>query len=505
MEPAKRIIVNTTAQYVKALVNICLSLYSTRLILDALNISDYGIFSVVAGTVSMLGFITNALVITTQRYISFHFGRKELSYVKKIFTNSFLLHIVFGLFLALLLICLKPWLFSGVLNIDPERIEVAGQVYIITVFMLITTIVAAPFKALFIARENIVYIAVIEVCDGILRLLMALGLAYVTIDKLQVYAFMMASIQVLNLMAYSIYAFYRFPECSLLQTKDISSQTMKQLIGFAGWTTFAAGTVAARTQGIAIIFNHFMGTVVNAAYGVAAQVNNACLFVCTSVINAMNPQIMKAEGEGDREHMLRLAGQESKYSAILLSIVSIPLLLELPAVLSVWLKEVPPMTVMFCTFILVTCLADLYTTGLHTANQAQGHIRAFTLLTYIPKLLNIPIAWFLISSGHSAKAVMWSILIIEILVSIIRIPYLQCTAGLNVKYYIRQTILPQLPLVATLLSVSWCCTQLWDFQFRFLITIPLSISAGLAVAWHLSLTEDERSFIVRLYREKFKK
>ena len=205
MDSTKRIIVNTAAQYTKAIVNTCLSLYSTRLILDALSVSDFGIYAVVASVVTLLGFINNALIITTQRYISFYHGRGDKAYVKTVFTNSFLLHVIFALLIVSVLAALEGWLFNGVLNIPIDRIETSKKVYFITIFMLFVTILTAPFKALFIARENIVYVAAVDVCDGVIKVAMAIGLAFVDSDRLLVYGVMMACIQVLNLLAFSIF------------------------------------------------------------------------------------------------------------------------------------------------------------------------------------------------------------------------------------------------------------------------------------------------------------
>lgn len=506
MNSTKRIIVNTSAQYVKAVVNTCLSLYSTRLILDALTVSDFGIYTVVGGVVAMLGFVTNALVISTQRYISFFLGQGNKNSVSKMFTNSLLMHIVLGLLIALVLVLLKGWLFGGVLNIDEARIETAGQVYYITIFMLLTTIIIAPFKALFIARENIVYISAVEVCDGVVKLALAIGLAYVNADKLFVYALMMAAIQVLNLLAFSIYAKLRFEECHILiRRKDVDVASIRLLAGFAGWTTYGAGALAARTQGTAVIINHFVGTVANAAYGVAAQVNYAIFFVSSSIINAMNPQIIKAEGAGYRKRVLTLAGQESKYSVILLAIVAIPLLMVLPDILALWLKEVPENTAMFCTFTLTTCLVDQFTIGLNTVNQAQGKIGVYTILMFTPKLINLPIAWLLLHKGFPLVSVMWSILIIEALVAAIRLPYLKCTAGLKISSYLRQTIFPVLPLIATLLIVCWGCTQLFHFRMAFIVTVIITGLAGMISAWTFSLTTNERHYIKKLLKERAKR
>lgn len=507
MEPAKRIIVNTTAQYARAIINTCLSLYSVRLILDALGVADYGIYAVIGGVVAMLGFITNALVITTQRYISYHHGRGDSDYVKILFTNSLLLHISLGILLALILLSLKSWLFEGgILTIDSQRIDVAVKVYYITIFMLLTTIVTAPFKALFIARENIVYISIVEICDGVIKLIFAISLAYVGSDKLLTYASMMAIIQVLNFLAFAIYANWKFEECRLaISPHDIKRPILFQLVGFAGWTTYGAGALATRAQGTAVIINHFLGTTVNAAYGIAAQVNSAIFIVSAAIVNAMNPQIMKAEGSGNRQKVLALAGKESKYSAVLLSIISIPILMELPEILSVWLKEVPKDAAMFCTFTLAACLCDQLTIGLNAVNQAQGKIGVYSILTFTPKLLNLPIAWFFLHEGFPLISIMWAYILIECFVMLLRIPYLKRTAGLNVNDYLRNTILPLLPLIAILLLISWGCTIFFHFRLRFLLTVPISIIAGIITAWEVTLNNSEREYIGSLINNRIKR
>ena len=506
MEPTKRIIVNTAAQYAKAIINIGLSLYSTRLILEALSISDFGIYAVVGGVVALLGFITNSLVVTTQRFISFYHGRGDMAYVSKVFSNSLLLHIIFGLTIAAILVLLKGWLFSGMLNIPHERIETAGYVYYITVVMLMITVTTAPFKALFIARENIVYISIVEVLDGIIKLVFAIILAHIGADRLLIYAFMMCAIQLLNLLAFSLYGRWRFEECKFaVHRRDIDGSIQRKLMGFTGWTIYSMGAIAGRTQGTAVIINHFIGTVANAAYGVAAQVNAAIFFVSSSIVNAMNPQIMKAEGEGNRQRVLQLAGQESKYSTILLSLAAIPILTELPSILSIWLKEVPDGTAMFCTFTLATCLADQLTIGLNTVNRAQGKIGLFTFVMFTPKLLCLPIGWWLLATGHSLESVMWVILITELVTALARIPYLHFTAGLNMYDFVLHSILPVLLLDFALLAFGWGCTQLMHFPFRFLVTIPLSILFGLAVAWRFSLEQHERQYIATIIKSKMPK
>ena len=307
MNPAKRIIVNTSVQYVKAVITTCLSLYSTRLILDALSINDFGIYSVIVGIVAMLGFITNALIVTTQRYLSVHMGKEDTAFMHKLFTNSLFIHLLFGILISLILISIEGLLFEHVLNIDDARKPTAEVVYVIAVIMLFISILTAPFKALFIAHENIIYIVSVEIADSIIKLLLAIGLAHVTFDKLLVYSWMMALIVCLNFLAFCIYGVLRFKECSILiRKRDIDMQHIRNLTGFAGWTTYGMACVAARNQGTGVVLNHFFGTVVNAAYGIAFQINGAIVFLVVSIQNAMNPQLMQAEGSGNHEKMLAM-------------------------------------------------------------------------------------------------------------------------------------------------------------------------------------------------------
>lgn len=495
MDSVKRIIVNTAAQYVKALVNICLSLYSTRLVLSALSLDDYGIYSVVAGLVAMLGFMTNALVITTQRYISYSYGNGDGLYVRKLFANSLFLHVMIGLGLAVMLLMPKGWLMNQVLNIENGRVHAASIVYGIMVFMLFVTIVTAPFKALFIARENIVYISAVEVCDGVLKLFLALYLTRATVDRLLVYACMMALILVVNFLAFVIYAKLHFKECSIwVRFRDVDRNLLSRLAGFAGWTTYGMGAVSARNQGTAVVLNHFFGTAINAAYGIAFQVHSAVSFLSTSVINAMNPQIMKAEGMGDRERAVMLAERESKYSTLLMSLIVVPLIMEMPSVLGFWLKEVPGGAVLFCRFVLLAFLCDQMTYGLHSLNQALGNIRVYTLCVYTPKLLSLLVVWYVLSRQGSVRAVMYVYLMVELLTALFRLPYLMLTVGLGVLHFLQKVIFPLLFSCAVQSAVGVACI-FWLPACPFWVDAAIMVLVGAGVVWFVILEAGEQSML----------
>ena len=260
MKPATRIIVNTAAQYLRALISIIVQLYIVRVVLQTLGESDYGVYNVVAGLIIMLGFITNSLLISTQRFISFYFGKGLIKETRKIFSNSCIIHLVFAALLALILLCVQEPIFQHVLNINPDRVEVAKIVYKIIILAIIFSIFTAPYKALFIARENIVYISIVEIVDALLKLGFALSLSLFAYDNLIVYAWMNAFIYFFSFAAFLIFATLKYNESSLKGFfYNINKQYILKLLGFTGWTTYGAFTVALKTHGLAVVLNHFLG------------------------------------------------------------------------------------------------------------------------------------------------------------------------------------------------------------------------------------------------------
>lgn len=501
MDAKKRIITNTIAQYTKSIINICLSLYSTRLILEALNISDYGIYSVVAGVVGMFGYLANSLVVTTQRYISYYYGADDKLYVRKIFANSVFVHIMICIIFCAILLPIGNYLIGSFLNIEQGRVNAAIVVYYVTVLMLIMTIGSTPFKALLIAHENIVYISIVEIIDGILKLGLAIILTILNVDKLIFYAIMMFGILSLNFIAYLAYCKVKYEESKITFKRSIiDKECMKQLVGFAGWTTFGMLAGLSQTQGTAIILNKVYGTIMNASFGIASQVNGAIRFVSTSILNAMNPQIMKAEGEGNRTEMLTLAGKESKFSSALMIIISVPLIYELPSILSFWLKTVPQNTELFCRALMIAFIIDQMTLGLHAANQAMGKIKFYTIATTVPKILLIPIMWIALKIDRTINIAMACYIVIELLVALFRLPYMKYTAGLNIRRYSQEVILPLIPLCISECIVCHLSISLLNLPFRFLITGVISVLASCITIWHFTLTEAERNYFLKLIK-----
>lgn len=504
MTGAKLIILNTVVQYVRTFVSMIIMLFSTRILLDSFGQSGYGLYSVVGSMVFMIGFITVSLASSTQRFLSFSHGKEDKVELREIFANAFCLHVLIALVIACVMYGLSGVFLSN-LDVTDDQRSSAMFMYFMVLLMVLLTFITAPLRALYIARENILYVSVVEILDAFLKLGGAVMLGFISYDPLKVYSLVMFGVSVFNFLAYALYARIHYEECHVPSFREISKDRMKGLMGFAVWNVYAVGSGVARTQGLAIVINRFLGTLVNAAYGIALQVYNAVSFIALSILNSVNPQLMKAEGAGDRQRMLLLSTKESKYSFLVLVLLLTPLVFEMPMVLSFWLREVPEHAVMFCQFILIAYIWDQTTIGLTSANQAIGRIRNYSLLTSTIRLMVLPVAWFCLKSGLPPVSVMLSYVAIDVLIGFIRIPFLKATAGLDVWNYVKDVYvrcaLPALSVVA----VSWSVGHYLDFPFRFVFTEIVAVVVGIVMVYLVALDSSERAWIVSKLNKKRRK
>jgi O-antigen/teichoic acid export membrane protein len=348
---------------------------------------------------------------------------------------------------------------------------------------------------LFIARENIVYTSFIDVLDGILKLLIAILLSKVTYDHLISYSVLLTCISIFNLLAFAIYAAIKFPEFHLPKLRELDKQYIKGLSDFAGWTIYSTGCIIARNQGISVVLNLFYGTIVNSAYGIAMQVSGAVQFVSTSIINAMNPQIMKAEGAGQRERMVRLCEYESKYAFLLLAMIVIPLIAEMEVILTFWLGDVPEHAVMFCRFILIAALCDQISIGWTSANQAIGKIRTYNIIFYTLKLLVIVIAWWSLKQGLPIVSVMWGYVSIELIGSFVRLPLMKHIANVPIIPFFKNVFLHIVGPLVTMVVICYISITYIEISYRLIITFSISLVAGALAILGLALSKEEKLYI----------
>lgn len=504
MDASSRVVINTVAQYVRTIIGMVLGLYSTRLILQLLGVDDYGIYSLVGGVVSMLSFVIAALSGSTQRYLSYYQGSKNAHDVANVFNNCVILHIIMGTIMSVVLLCITPLLFNGFLNIAPDRLNVARFIYIIVIINLFISVNTAPYQALITAHENIVYSSLVSVLESVIKLVLVVLLKYVPFDKLAGYGIIMLIIQLFGFLSMFIFDRIKYQECKHFNFKTIDASFIKEFASFTGWTMYNAGCNVGRTQGVAILINKFLGTAVNAAYGLAQSVQGYVLVVSSALHNAISPQIMKSEGGGNHNRMLWLCSIESKMSYLLLLAVCVPIMFEINPLLELWLGDVPEYAGLLCCMKLATILADSSTIGLSTANLATGKLKDFSLYVYSIKLLTIPLALIGLLVKKSVLFVVFSYVIVEFVGSFVRIPFMKKNAGLVVREFIKRVyarvIIPTLICVAT----SWLVTYCLDFKFRFLVTIPIVFLLTAVATYLWGLMPDEKEIVTSVMQRIFR-
>lgn len=398
MSTSGQIIKNTGFLYAKMGITVFISLYTTRLILNALGAEDFGIYGVVGGAITMLGFLNGAMASATQRFMSYNEGNGNKEKQISIFNNSLVLHWLIAIAVAILLESAMFIFFGGILNIEPERVYAAKCIYHFAVISTLFTIITVPYDAAINAHENMLYYTIVGIVESVLKLVVAIIIVYAHSDKLILYGLFMAIITVLMLLIKQIYCQKHYTECKIALKKYVCKGTLKEISCFAGWNFVGSmGTLLGNCGG-SIIINHFFGTTINAAQNVGAQLRGQMLAFSNNMLKALNPVIVKKEGHGERDAMLKYSLTGSKLSYLVFAVLAIPFLIETPFILKFWLKEVPEWSVCFSRFQMSIALMEQLTITLGTTLSATGNIREMNVFgsvaRFVPLFLYIPLFAF---------------------------------------------------------------------------------------------------------------
>ena len=344
-ENNKRIAKNTLALYARMLFTMAVSLYTSRVVLNTLGVEDYGLYNVVGGFVAMFSFFNAAMASATQRYMNFELGRGDNARLHKVFCTSINIHAIISGVVLLLAETVGLWFVYTKLSIPPERFSAALWVYHASVLASVVMVMSIPYNAAIIAHERMGAFAYISVLEVTLKLLIVYMLVVTDIDKLKLYAVLMLLVQLLIRLIYGRYSGRNFAETHYRRMWD--GALFREMTGFAGWNLFGNIAAVAFTQGLNVLLNMFFGPTVNAARGIAVQVQNAIKGFCVNFQTALNPQITKSYASDDMAYMHKLIFTSSKFSYYLLLLLSLPVILETPVILKWWLGIVPGHTVAF--------------------------------------------------------------------------------------------------------------------------------------------------------------
>ncbi|MCM1143016.1 MAG: hypothetical protein NC453_31000 [Muribaculum sp.] len=437
---------------------------------------------------------------TNQRFMSFYHGQNHVQMVKMVFNNGIIIQIAICIILCGGIATLTNFIIEHFLNIPLENHTQAKLVYIIMLVSLFFNLLSAPFYATLIAHENIVYSSIIQTIDAVLKIPIAISLFYIETDKLVFYTLLICGVNILNFFCYAIYSIRKYPECKRINIYDFNWKLSKEMCSFTLWAIYGTFCVVGRTQGIAIVLNRFFSTAINAAYGIGNQVIGQLSFLSVALTTAINPQIVKAEGARDRIKVFRLAEISSKYSLLLISIILIPVYTNIELLLSLWLKEVPPFTTVFCRWIIIITLIDWTTQNLNSVNSAIGNVKYYNIITGTIILSTVPIAYFTLSFLSMPVAAMIVYASICILVSLSRLIFLSKYDGLSFINYVKNVFNSVIPILS--INFFICCELSTKNNLcLFFISCLLSLIITLGGSLLICMQPDEKLIISSLLKK----
>lgn len=480
-----------------------IGLYTSRVTMVQLGVTDWGVYNAVAGVILMFNVVTAALASAVRRFITFELGRNDPDRLHKAFSSSMLIMICLSGIVVLLTETAGYWYLHAKMHIPPGRFGAADLILQMAMLGLVFELIAVPYNAVIQAHEHMRAYAYIGIVEGLLKLTVALLLTVSPGDKLKTFAVLIATVALIVRILYGLYCRRHFPE---VRGKTVLERPMlREMAGFAGWNFFGTSAFLFNTQGVNQLMNHFFGVVANAAYGIAALISNLIRQFVYSFLNAINPQITKSFASGDRTYCHELVCKGVKFSWLLMLLVTVPLCFEMDTVLQLWLKGVvPDGAPLFSRLMLVGTMMDLLANSISTLAMATGDVRRYYLITGPFSLLVFILSWVLYAVGMPAWGAYVIFIVVYALLVLVKLLILRRQIGFPAGEYLR-TVFGRIAL-PTLGAVLVCypLLSLLSPGWLRLILVILASTAAIGIAgWTTSLEPGEKAFAREVLQKYF--
>lgn len=499
-----RIARNTLMLYIRMLFLMLVGLYTSRVVLDALGENDFGIYNVVGGVVAMFTIISGALNSAVSRFITFEMGKGGDVQLNKVYSTAVAIQMILAAVVVILAEPIGLWFIGNEMTIDASRIPAAENVLHFSILAFVINLMSVPQMATITAHEKMSAYAWIGIMDGLLRLGVALLIMTSHHDRLILYSAFMAGAVLIVRMAYGIYCRINFPECRYRFVFDRA--LMKEMFSFAGWNFIGVTSSVLREHGGNILVNLFFGPAVNAARGVAVQLNGAIQGFVTNFMTAVNPQITKSYAGGDREYMFSLMSKSSSMSFYLLFILVMPVLFNTEPILALWLKDVPDHSVLFVQLFLILALSEAFSNPLITAQLATGRIRNYQLLVGGLQLLNLPVSYLFLKNGAMPEVTVIVAIVISQICLSARLFMLKSMIGFSVREYLIRVYLRALATaaVSVVLFVPLDIVMP-DSTLGFLLDIAVCMLVTSTSVYIIGLNRDEKKLVTSFVNKAFRR
>lgn len=502
----KKIAVNTLLLYIRMFFTLVVSIYSSRVCLDILGVVDYGIYNVVGGFVSFFAIISASMTGATQRFLSIELGRTGSTDrdLKHVFSQCFIIHVIISLIIIILSETIGLYFVNKGLNIPAERMDAARIVYHFSIIAFIFNILRSPYEACMIAREDMKFYAYLGIAEVVLKLLSIYALIYITsYDSLGVYAAMILLTSIILIIVSIFYCNKKYYESKLVFVWDIN--LIKQVGAYFGWNTVIAFGDIARVEGVNIILNIFFGPAVNAARGIAVQVQNAVLKFVNGFQTSVHPELVKSWSAYQVQGMMQLMTKSAKYALYMYLFLSAPIIFNIDYVLDLWLKDVPEYTNVFCILIMIQSMVECINRPLWVVIGAIGKLRVthlFIPLLYVINIITVYLTLYVGGSPASSFVICILFMMLVYFVLVLRINYLVPGYLNNI---LKHTFVQPL-IVCLMLVLCTCSISMPDDSFNHVVynTILVMI-IGICIMYIVGIDKDERKFISKYMKNKLKR
>ena len=499
MSNSTRIILNTLYLYLNMLVTLAVQLVSVRILLSAMGLIDYGIFNLVAGIVALFAFMNVAMAAATQRFLSYTLGNGDQLSLEEVFYQSFVLHLLMGVIIVIMLETCGIYYITNILDAPSNRLLSAQILLQCITASTFVNIITVPYEACINAHENMGVIALLNICDSLMKLGAALIVLHSSQDRLVIYGLLTMASLMLTLFLKRLYCRHHYREAHFHFHKIHDCAQMKSLTAFAVWNLIGSGCSIARYQGTAMILNSFFGILINAAYGIAQQVNGLLNFFANTITRAIRPQIVKSEGEGNRGRMLRLSATTCKVTALMLAFLAIPFSINMPFIMKVWLGEYPSHDcIILCRSFLLIVLINQLTIGLQIALEATGKIRTLQLTVGLLHIVALPLGIICFKYGMPPASIMMCIIGEEITALFLRTYITKRLLDVDAYRFLLHTILP----VVSVCAIVWgiCTVRLTSTEWlNCIISSTLSTFLLGFLSYFIVFNSNERTIFNGLF------
>lgn len=472
-----------------------ISLYMSRVILDTLGVSDYGIYNVVGGFVTMFTLLSGSLSNAISRFITFELGKGDKQRLAKVFSTSVTVQILLSIAIGVLLEIIGIWFLNYKMQMPVDRLNAANWVLQCSILTFILNLISIPYNGCIIAHEHMTAYAYIGVLDVMLKFVSVLFLYITFYDKLIIYAILLAGSALIVRLVYGIYCSHNFEECKYRFFFD--KPLIKQMIAMASWNFLGASGGVLNNQGVNVLINLFFGVTVNAARGIATQVNSAVQAFAGSFITALNPQITKSYAQGKIDEMRKLFYRGSKVSYFLMLIIALPIIVEAPTILQIWLKTVPEYTIVFVRYTMLISLTTVLSNILFTIAMANGNIKRYQLWMGTLSLSIFAITYIAFKLNANVTACYLIAFLMDIVIVTVRIIIVNRLVDIDLKAFVKMVLFRI--IIVTILSacVSFGIRSLLhDFFFSTPIVIAITIISICFFVFIFGLNRNEREFII---------